>query len=133
MKKNEATPKGDNIKNGNSYVTEIGPRIKSEYTLEMLLKVGPNGITQPEAYSVYRESCLHSTISALQNQHDIKIMRRSDKQSIVHKRQKPFSRYWLPDIVQANRALTLLNFYRKQRNAPSLKLSAIYQPTSKPV
>ena len=131
--KYEATPKGDNITNGNSYVTETESPIKMELVIETLLRAGRYGVTQPEAYPIYRESCLNSSISALQNNHCINISRQSDITSKVHRKQKPFTRYWLPDEAQANKALNLLNYYRRQRNAPPLKLGDIYQPTNKPV
>lgn len=118
--KNEAAPKGNNIKMCKSDVTEILPPYKLELCLELLLQAGSAGITQPNAYCAYHDSCLHSTISALHNCHDVKIMRRPDKSTVIHRRQKPFCRYWLMDANQHHKALNLLNYYRQKRGAEPL-------------
>ncbi len=129
--KNEATPKGDNIQIGKTDVTSIQPPIKKELFIETLLRSGNRGITQPEAYLTYHESCLHTSVSTLQNLNGIAVLRRSDKSTIVHRRQRAFNRYWLADHNQAEKALRLLNHYRKQRNAPPLSLNDIYPVNGK--
>lgn len=117
--KNAATPKGDNISLDTVDCTPKHPPIKNERSLELALIKGPLGFTQPEAFAIYGESCLHSTISTLQNDHGILFNRRPDKSTIKHYRQKPFYRYWLADCHQSEKALTLLNHYRRKRGAIS--------------
>ena len=113
--KNEATPKSGYTEMSTSDNTAIKPPIKKELCLTLLIQRGQQGITQPEAYTAYHESCLHTSISTLQQQHGLQINRVPDKETIVHYRQKAFSRYWLADNNQIEKATNLLNHYRTKR------------------
>lgn len=115
MKKEEATQMSGNSELDNSDNTAIKPPIKMELCITLLIQRGESGLTQPEAYSVYEESCLHTSISTLQNKHGLIIARSPDKSTAVHYRQKPFYRYWLADEYQSQKALVLLNHYRTKR------------------
>lgn len=113
--KNEATPKSGNTEMSTSDNTAIKPPIKKELCLTLLIQRGQRGLTQPEAYSAYHESCLHTSISSLQQQHGLQIARLPDKATVVHYGQKAFNRYWLADENQVEKATNLLNYYRTKR------------------
>lgn len=92
--------------------------LKIELALNSILHAGPKGITQPEAQATYRESCLHTTISALRHSKGIEFISHSDQDTVVYYNQKPFSRYWLASDEDRKKALKLLNAYRANRGLP---------------
>lgn len=106
------------------------PKPKKEFVLEMALYSGSEGFTQPDAYKNYYESCLHTSISNLQQKHDIMFSRMPDKSTVRYQGQKPFYRYWLADQNQAKKALNLLNYYRAKRNVEPVSLSLNSFPSS---
>lgn len=115
MNKDKAAPraKGHPTKQPNNI--QKHPPLKIELVLELALKVGLRGFTQPEAYSIYHESCLHSSISVLQNRHGIAFNRCLDPSTRVHYRQSAFARYWLADTEARLKAEALLHKYRIKR------------------
>lgn len=115
MKYDEATPKGSNTKTDTSNTIEKRPPYKIELALNSILLNGPRGITQPEAFTSYRESCLHTTISSLRHEKDIQFISLPDLDTVAHFHQKPFNRYWLAVDEDRKRALNLLNAYRANR------------------
>ena len=129
--KNEAAPKGNNINLDNSDNTAIKPAHKIEVALYTILKQGPLGINQPEAQSMYYESALHSTISALKNKRDLNFISEPDQSSVHYFYQKPFHRYWLATDKDRVKALRLLNTYRVNRGLPKVDFPAWHDNNSK--
>ena len=131
----KAAPKGSsniiNTRTVNSQSTEMRPPYKIELALNALLNKGPQGITQPEAFNAYRESCLHTTISSLKNEKGIGFVSEPDFETVVHFNQKPFSRYWLATDEDRVMALKLLNAYRSNRGLPKVNFEAWHKPDSK--
>ena len=131
----KAAPKGSsniiNTRTVNSQSTEMRPPYKIELALNALLNKGPQGITQPEAFNAYRQSCLHTTISSLKNEKGIGFVSEPDFETVVHFNQKPFSRYWLATDEDRVMALKLLNAYRSNRGLPKVNFEAWHKPDSK--
>ena len=71
--KNSAIPKNDTIRLVTDESTPKRNASKIEVALGSVLYTGDHGLTQPEAYKIYHESCLHSTVSALRHYHRINI------------------------------------------------------------
>lgn len=94
------------------------PPFKLEETLLCFFKFGTAGLIQPEAYNEYRESCLHTSVSKLQNEYGIHIFRKPDEPYSKYRR--PFTRYWLADNEQARKAVNLLNHCRAKRGLTPL-------------
>ena len=128
----KAAPKGSsniiNTRTVNSQSTEMRPPYKIELALNALLNKGPQGITQPEAFNAYRESCLHTTISSLKNERGIGFVSEPDFETVVHFYQKPFNRYWLATDEDRVMALKLLNAYRANRGLHKLPFEAWHTP-----
>ena len=120
MNKNKAAPLAKGHSNQQSNDTPKHPPLKIELVLEYALKVGFKGFTQPEAYANYHESCLHSSISELQNRHGIAFARRIDPSTRKHFRQSAFARYWLADVDAKLKAEALLQKYRIKRGVITL-------------
>ncbi|MBL3809566.1 hypothetical protein [Alteromonas macleodii] len=131
----KAAPKGSsniiNTRTVNSQSTEMRPPYKIELALNALLNKGPQGITQPEAFNEYRESCLHTTISTLKNEKGITFVSEPDFETVVHFNQKPFSRYWLATDEDRVKALRLLNAYRSSRGLVKVNFDAWHKPDNK--
>lgn len=130
MKPDEATPKGSNTKSNNN-TTPIKPPFKIELALHAILKNGPMGITQPEAFSSYRESCLHTTISSLRHEKGINFLAQPDLDTVIYFHQKPFNRYWLASDKDRVKALRLLNAYRSNRGVGKVNFEAWHNSTDK--
>ena len=114
-----------------SDTTEKRPPYKIEMSLFSILHNGPRGITQPEAFNAYRESCLHTTISSLKNERGIGFVSEPDFETVVHFYQKPFNRYWLATDEDRVMALKLLNAYRSNRGLPKVNFEAWHNPDEK--
>lgn len=131
----KAAPKGSsniiNTRTVNSQSTEMRPPYKIELALNALLNKGPQGITQPEAFNAYRESCLHTTISSLKNERGIGFVSEPDFETVAHFYQKPFNRYWLAADEDRVMALKLLNAYRSNRGLPKVHFEAWHKTASK--
>lgn len=131
----KAAPKGSsniiNTRTVNSQSTEMRPPYKIELALNALLNKGPQGITQPEAFNAYRESCLHTTISTLKNEKGITFVSEPDFETVVHFNQKPFSRYWLATDEDRVKALRLLNAYRSSRGLVKVNFDAWHSSPDK--
>ncbi|MCW8108078.1 hypothetical protein OPS25_06170 [Alteromonas ponticola] len=123
-----AAPKDDNTNLNTGKSKPLHPPKKIERFLMLLIRKGSDGITQPEAFWDYRESCLHTSVSSLQKQHGITVARKPDKSTIVNYCQKAFNRYWLADDEQRKKAIILLNFFRSKRKADPLS----FEPPSHP-
>lgn len=104
---------------------------KVELALNSILHNGPRGITQPEAFTSYRESCLHSTISSLKHEKGINFISQPDFNTVVYFNQKPFSRYWLASDKDRVNALKLLNAYRSNRGLTKVSYEAWHKPDNK--
>ena len=87
-----------------------------------LLHQGPKGLNQPEAHSLYRESCLNTSVSALKKK-GISIISLPDLDSVRYFNQKPFHRYWLATDTDRQRAVNLLNHYRQKRGLGKLEFA----------
>ena len=120
-KQKKAAPTGSQLKplTDTNIAENIRP-YKIELALKSILHNGPRGITQPEAQATYRESCLHTTISALRHSKGIEFISHPDQDTVVYYNQKPFSRYWLASDEDRKRALKLLNAYRANRGLPKV-------------
>lgn len=114
-----------------SYTTEKRPPYKIEMALFSILHNGPQGITQPEAFNAYRESCLHTTISSLKNEKGINFVSQPDFNTVAYFNQKPFSRYWLASDKDRVKAQKLLNAYRFNRGLPKVNFEAWHKPDNK--
>ena len=130
MRKDEATPKGSNTNTINNN-TPTRPPFKIELALYAILKNGSLGITQPEAFSSYRESCLHTTISSLRHEKGIGFLAKPDLETVVYCHQKPFNRYWLASDNDRVKALRLLNAYRSNRGLAKVEYEAWHNPDGK--
>lgn len=130
MNKDEAAPKGDNIRVDAENCTPTRPPIKIERSLLAILSSGPRGLIQPEAYSQYGESCLHTVVSTLRNK-GINLISLPDHDSVRYFNQKPFSRYWLATDKDRLRAVNLLNHYRQKRGLGKLDFAPWHDTNKK--
>lgn len=103
-----ATSKADIIKPATTLKpTDKTKRIKKIVSLKILSK---RSLIEPEAFALYGETCLHSTISTLWNAHNIKFIRESEKYGVFDAR---FTRYTLhPDSIKA--ANDLIEHYEQK-------------------
>lgn len=131
MKPDAATPKGSNTKTDKVNTTEKRPPYKIEMALFSILHNGPRGITQPEACTSYRESCLHTTISSLKHEKGIGFVSQPDFNTVAYFNQKPFSRYWLASDEDRVKAQRLLNAYRSNRGLPKVNFEAWHSSPDK--
>lgn len=135
VRQKKAAPKDSiesiNTKTEHNHSNANKPPYKVELALNALLHKGPQGITQPEAFMIYRESCLHTTISSLKNGKGICFISQPDYETIAHFHQKPFSRYWLASNTDREKALKLLNAYRSNRGLEKLNYEAWHTSTGK--
>ncbi len=115
----------------NSNTTENKRPYKIELALFSILHNGPRGITQPEAFTSYRESCLHTTISSLKHEKGINFVSQPDFNTVAYFNQKPFSRYWLASDEDRVKAQRLLNAYRSNRGLPKVNFEAWHNPDEK--
>jgi hypothetical protein len=111
--KKATTPKSSSLTLHSDESKAKRPPFKIEETVTCLLKFGPSGLTQPEAQSIYRESCLHTVISILQNDYGIQIIRKQEPRT--NKYRKPFTRYSLAGGKAEVLAVCLLNSLRFKR------------------
>lgn len=132
MRKDDATQKSSNTNtNTIDNSTPIKPPFKIELALYAILKNGSLGITQPEAFSSYRESCLHTTISSLRHEKGIGFLAKPDLATVVYCHQKPFNRYWLASDKDRVKALRILNAYRLNRGLAKVDYEAWHNPENK--
>lgn len=131
MNNDAATQAGDNIRVGTENCTPTRPPFKIERALYSILSNGDTGITQPEAYLFYGESCLHSTISTLKNRMGICFIAFRDLDSVRHYNQTPFNRYWLSTDVDRRKAEELLNRYREKRRLPKMHFAPWHDSNKK--
>ena len=115
----------------NSNTTENKGPYKIELALFSILHNGPRGITQPEAFTSYRESCLHTTISSLKHEKGINFVSQPDFNTVAYFNQKPFSRYWLASDKDRLVAINLLNAYRSNRGLSKVNFEAWHNPDNK--
>ena len=128
----EDSPITTSINTLNNLNTTLNKRpFKIELALNSILHNGPRGITQPEAFTSYRESCLHTTISSLRHEKGIKFIAQPDLNTVVYFHQKPFNRYWLESDEDRVKALKLLNAYRFNRGLERVYYEAWHSSTDK--
>tara|TARA_R110002012_G_scaffold311186_1_gene520507 strand:+ start:3702 stop:4091 length:390 start_codon:yes stop_codon:yes gene_type:complete len=111
--KKAATPKSNSLVLHTNESKAKRPPYKTEETLICLLQRGARGLIQPEAHKVYGDSCLHTVISILRNNHNILVIGEAEP---PRKYRKPYTRYRLADDKAENLALCLLNNLRRRRN-----------------
>lgn len=98
----------------NNDASPIKPPKKIELFLQLMIN-NPQGVTQPDAYAAYRDSCLNTMVSNLQRTHGIKIDRATDHSTVRHFGNHPFTRYWLANDIERQKSVDLLSHYRKRR------------------
>ncbi|MDT0626886.1 hypothetical protein [Alteromonas sp. W364] len=103
------------------------PPFKLELILLCLLRTGSDGMNQPEASIVYGETCLHSSVSALQHKHGIMINRIPESWPHRHGGKTYFKRYWLATAKDEVKALVLLNQIRSKRGMYPLQLRKYFE------
>jgi hypothetical protein len=119
--KNSAIPKNDTIRLVTDESTPKRKESKIQVALESLVARDEHGLTQPEAYQIYHESCLHSTISALRHNHGINI--KSMPNSVKNEYGgKPFNRYWIAYGEDRERAQQVLINMTTKRGAQLVEL-----------
>lgn len=94
----------------------IKPASKIETALSLILLKGREGLTQPEAQKAYYDSCLHSTVSAIQTTHGIQVMREPSSKT-NHYGGKPFNRYWIAPGKDRERAQMIIERMASKRGA----------------
>lgn len=109
------------MKNSNYYSAAPKPKSlrrpkKIEIALTALLVSKDKGITQPEAYNAYGETCLHSTISAIRHTYGIKVFSLPSSKTNSFGG-KPFHRYWISDSEAREQAQLLILSMGKKRGA----------------
>ena len=129
--KDEATQTGSNTKSDTSDNTATKQPRKIELALYWLLTKGANGLVQPEAHTLYRESALHTTISSLKHEKGIHCISKPDLETIVYQYQKPFHRYWLEADKDRVKAINLLNYYRAKRGLEKIYFPAWHESSDK--
>ncbi len=114
-----------------SDTTENKGAYKIELALFSILHNGPRGIAQPEAFTSYRESCLHPTIISLKHEKGINFVSQPDFNTVAYFNQKPFSRYWLASDKDRVKAQKLLNAYRSNRGLSKVNFEAWHKSPDK--
>ncbi len=107
------------------------PPFKLELTLLCLLRAGGRGVNQPELNKAYGETCCHTVMSTLQNDHCIQIFRRSESWRHRHGAKTFFNRYWLADGKAEVMALCLLNQMRAKRGMYPISLGQYFELPNK--
>jgi len=75
--------------------------------LKLLLERTSEGITELEALTDYGDTCLHSTISYLANNHGIAFERKWEPHTHRNGGETHFKRYWLKLPAQARKLVSL--------------------------
>ena len=91
------------------------PPFKIELCLTELINRAEQGINQLEAFNAYGETALHSTISALANDHGLLIKRVSEPHTHRHGALTHFNRYSLNTIDSMAHAKRIIASYAKLR------------------
>jgi hypothetical protein len=99
---------------------------KEELCLWLFLRVDTSGAFQLEASNDYGESCLHSSVSTLQNRRGINLARQPIPHTHRHGGKTHFTRYWLMDDVAKQRAVSRLNYLRSKRGLGKLPANPPY-------
>lgn len=107
------------------------PPFKLEITLLCFLQVGKAGLNQPEANRLYGESCLHTSVSSLQNIHGICLFRQSEPWQHRHGGKTHFTRYMLMDGIAEVKAIALLNKLRLKRGMYPIQPSEYFNLPNK--
>jgi hypothetical protein len=77
--------------------TPTKPPFKKELCLDQLLTLGVSGLNQLEAFSAYVETCLHTVIAQLANDHDLLFHRQREQHTHRAGGKTYFTRYRLVD------------------------------------
>ena len=88
----------------------VKPPGKLEVATSYLLE---RSLISPEANKLYFDSCLHSTVSALQNKYGLEFEKTTEPSKVFPKA-KPFTRYKLSERSKPD-ALKLVQFWQKKR------------------
>jgi len=88
---------------------------KIELCLMELLARKDSGLIELEALQAYGETCLHTTISTLSNDHGLAFKRDGHKHASKHGLVVRFTRYILANDEQVDKAKALLKHYRVKR------------------
>lgn len=83
---------------------------KKKRVLQALCKRGRQGFNRFEAERLLSDHCLHSTVSTLQNQHDIEIQREFETIPGYQGIPTRVCRYWIADDTR-ERALKIAKFW----------------------
>ena len=88
------------------------PRKTPKYIicLKYFLANQADGLNELDALRLYGETCLHSTVSTLSNNHGISFKRKFEPHRHQGGGRTHFMRYWLDDV---GRALKLTSGYKK--------------------
>ena len=94
---------------------------KIELCLIELLERGESGLIALEALEAYGDTCLHSTISTLSNDHGLTFKRSRHRHKSERGHTTIFVRYSLANDEQVKKAQTLLKHYRAMRGIVALE------------
>jgi len=91
---------------------------KIEVTAMLFVERGTKGMNSPEANCEYGESCLHTSVSTLYNDHGISFKRQSE--SFINRAgtKSTFTRYSILTIDDELRAKKLVEDFRVRRGLP---------------
>jgi len=78
--------------------------------LEYFISRQADGLNELDALKLYGETCLHSTVSTLSNNHGISFTRKFEPHKHRNGGKTRFKRYWLNDV---NRAVKMTSGYSK--------------------
>jgi len=96
------------------------PPFKLETVLMMFIEYGHSGMNQLEACKEYGESCLHTSVSTLYNQHGIIFKRKQENIKNRVGTTSRFTRYWFFSERDERKAENLINSFRKRRGLAPL-------------
>jgi len=93
---------------------------KIEVTAMLFVERVDQGMNSPEAHYEYGESCLHTSVSTLYNNHGISFKRKSESFTNRAGTTSSFTRYSLLTTDDELRAKKLINNYRLRRGLSPL-------------
>ena len=114
MKKNTKALQRNITKVHHRNSTNDTPR-KNELSLFTILVSGDSGVIQPEAFIIYGESCLHSSVSNMRNDFGLDILGEPERYQHRHGTHTYFHRYRFASRSAGLDGLKVLNQLRKRR------------------
>lgn len=126
-KNSDTSTQQDNAINQQSNIIkkEVRPPYKLELCIKELLKQGEAGIIELEAFGIYGETCLHTTISTLANDKGLVFKRVPAPHIHRHGGKAIFVRYSLLNEVETRKAQALLAHYENKRGAANDDISGV--------